>query len=445
MKTIKTLLVTATALSSLLLGSCGEPTPQGELITLDDYYGMTLKEAKLDAAGEVLFDVNEIPTQELVEGRVLGYKDKEVGDQVVKGSRVTLNVAKRVDSAISNYPENSIINYHSVICKLTGPDSINDEVTFDAGIRGTDLGIPFETASGDMMLLYGDSFSNENMSGMWWSNFMAKTSDTNLADGLTFDSIVTAPNGIALPFAQGQHNEGSEENTGSEVTKIPTGGISVNGNDYIFYMSIRYWGVGGAWLVSYNQCLKATDDTHTEWVEVPSLRWNEEELYYAGQIYPFHNPKDEEHIYFTSIPGGRFNGAIMFRVDVNNFENRSEYEYLVGDDNWVKGDEGMAQLNSDPYFIMSPSVAEPSIIYSEYLDKFIFTTLRGSNIVFALSDEVTGPYDDIHAVISGSDYPLLYGGFLHPKFSDTNGQRLYLQLSRWVPIYNTSLVEVVLK
>ena len=447
MKYIKSMLV-VTSLLTTFLASCspaGGTSSQEELVTLDDYYGMTVKEAKLDAAGEVLFDVNEIPTRELIEGRILGYKDNKAGDQVEKGSRVTLNVAKRVDSAISNYPASSIINYHSVVCKLTGPDSQNQDVMFNAGISGTDLGIPFETSKGDMMLLYGDTWSGENMPWRWLSNFMAVTNDDNLTDGLTFDYIVTDDEGVALPFAEGLHQPDNMENIGTEVTKIPTGGISVNGNDYIFYMSIRYWGVGGTWLVTYSQALKSTSDDYTKWENVEGLRWDEEELYYAGQIYPFKDPKDEEHIYFTSIPGGRNDGAVMFRVDVKDFENKDEYEYLVSEDKWVKGDEGIRQLNEKPYYILSPAVAEPSIMYSEYLDKYLFTTLKGSNIVIATSDKVTGPYDDIYSVLSSADYPGLYGGFLHPKFSDTNGQRLYLQLSRWTPIYDTFLVEIVLK
>ena len=210
-------------------------------------------------------------------------------------------------------------------------------------------------------------------------------------------------------------------------------------------MSIRYWGIAGSWLVTYNQCVKATDNTYKTWEPVESLRWNDDELYYAGQIYPFYNPKDQEHIYFTSIPGGRNDGAVMFRVDVEDFENKDEYEYLTGTNTWTKGDEGIKKLNSHPHYVLSPTVSEPSIMYSKYLDKFVYCTLKGTSIVLATADEVTGPYSDVYPICSGSDYPGLYGGFLHEKFTDTDGQRLYVQLSRWTPIYNTFLLEVVLK
>ena len=296
------------------------------------------------------------------------------------------------------------------------------------------------------MLLYGDTFSGQNMQGIWHSNYMAITSDTVLYDNLIFDDIVHNEDSNALiPFKEGAHQSGSQTDRSVESTKIPTGGITVNGNAYIFYMSIRYWGVAGSWLVTYNQCLKATDSTYKTWNDVSGLRWNDEEFYYGGQIYPFFDPKDDAHVYFTSIPGGRNDGAVMFRVAKESFEDRAAYEYLVAKDTWVKGDTGMARLNSNPYYVLSPAVSEPCIIYSEYLNKYIYSTLRGTSICLCLSDSVAGPYDQIYSVCNNSDYPGLYGGFLHKNFIDSDGQRLYLQLSRWTPIYNTSVMEVVLK
>ena len=44
-----------------------------------------------------------------------------------------------------------------------------------------------------------------------------------------------------------------------EVTKIPTGAITIGDTVYLFYMSVRYWGANAGWLVTYNQCLKSRD------------------------------------------------------------------------------------------------------------------------------------------------------------------------------------------
>lgn len=443
MKVKKSLLLLASLLL-VPLASCNEQQPvEKEKYTLPNLYGKSVKEAKLEVGANILFNEVNVPTHELIEGKILGYKEFKSGDKVDKGTRVEVNVAKREDTAKN--VDNNLIAYNNVITKLTGPDSINEEILLNSGAGGTDLGIPFELPDGRMMLLYGDTFAGQNMTGYWNSNFMAISSDFTLNDGLTFDEVITNDRGMILPFAQGKHQQGSVENIGSEVTKIPTGGISIGNDVYIFYMSIRYWGVAGSWLVSYSQCLKAKDNTYTVWEEVPFLKREEDELFYAGQIYPFNNPQDKENIYFLSIPGGRNHGAVMFRVNKDNFENRDEYEYLVSNDTWVKGDEGMKKLNEKPYFIVDPSVSEPSIMYSTYLNKWVVSTLRGSSLILATSDKVTGPYKEVYSYLNSADYIGIYGGFVHEKYTDSNGQRIYIQLSQWTPIYNTSLVEVVLK
>lgn len=414
-----------------------------EYVTLPDLYDFSLKEARLEVGTDILFEENYVPTSELIEGRILSFGDDlKPGDKVEKGTRVQVNISKRSETAITM--DNDLVKYINKIDFITGPNSINSDLLLNAGAKGTDLGIPFTLPDGKMMLLYGDTFASDNMTGYWNSNFMAISSDTKLSDGLTFDDIITNDIGMIKPFAQGAHQDGNATNKNTEVTKIPTGGITIGSDVYIFYMSIRYWGVGGSWLVTYNQAIKATDSTYKNFEEVKGLRWTEDELYYAGQIYPFNNPQDEQHIYFTSIPGGRNDGAVMFRVDKDKFENRDEYEYLVSSNQWVKGDEGMKKLNSNPYYVFSPSVSEPSIMYSEYLGKWVYSTLRGSNIVFATADSVTGPYKNIYPVVRSSDFAGLYGGFIHNAYTDSNGQRIYIQLSQWVPTYNTSLVEVVL-
>lgn len=426
----------------LALLSCNESVK--DYVTLPDLYNLSLKEARLEVGTSFLFEVNEVPTSELIEGKILSFGNNlKPGDKIEKGSRVKVNVAKRSDTSIN--VDNGLVNYINRIDYVTGPNSVNGEELLNAGAKGTDLGIPFSLPDGKMMLLYGDTFSSDNMKGYWNSNFMAITSDITLYDGLSFDSLVTNDMGMVKPFAQGAHQGGDEDNRSVEVTKIPTGGISIGDDVYIFYMSIRYWGVGGSWNVNYNQVLKASNKDYTEFSEVNGLRWNDNELFYAGQIYPFENPQDSSRIYFTSIPGGRNDGAVMFRVDKEKFEDRNEYEYLVDSSTWVKGNEGMAMLNSSPYYVFSPGVAEPSLMYSSYLNKWVYSTLRGTNIVFATSSNVEGPYNDIYQVATSSDFPGLYGGFIHSSFTDSDGQRIYIQLSQWTPIYNTSLVEVVLK
>ena len=388
------------------------------------------------------YQIKEVQTTKMIEGRILGYgQDLKAGDIVDKFDKTVIEVAKRMDTATN--VDNGLVKYCNKISTTTGPDGVNAELLTEAGQGGTDLGIPFTLNDGRIMLLFGDTFSAEKMGGFWNSNFMAITTDKDLTDGLNFDSVVTNKLGMIKPFAQGKHESGSLEDVDREITKIPTGGISVNGNNYIFYMSIHYW---APWSIAYNQCLKATDDTFTEWNEVEGLRWNKSELSNAGQIYPFLNPQEPNYVYFTSIPAGRNGGAILFRVLKENFENKNEYEYLVGPETYLKGDAGIKEINENPYYIINPGAGEPSIMYSKYLNKRLYSTCKNGGISFLLADKAEGPYNEQYlAVTNDSPFINFYGGFVHEAFTDTDGQRIYIQLSEYNPIYNTSLVEVVLE
>ena len=388
------------------------------------------------------YTIKEVETQKMIEGRILGYGNGlEAGDTVEKSDKTVVEVAKRMSTATNI--DNGLVKYCNRISITTGPNGVNAELLTAAGQGGTDLGIPFTLADGRIMLLFGDTFSADKMGGFWNSNFMAITTDTDLTDGLNFDSVVTNQIGMIKPFAQGKHEDGSKDDPEREITKIPTGGISVNGNNYIFYMSIHFW---VPWSVAYNQCLKATDDTFTEWAEVEGLKWTKDELYNAGQVYPFLNPKEPDYVYFTSIPGGRKGGAILFRVLKENFEEKDEYEYLVGPSTYLKGSAGINSLNENPYYIIEPGVSEPSIMYSKYLNKWIYSTIKGGGLMFLLADNVEGPYEERYLAING-DAPFInyYGGFVHQAFTDTDGRRIYIQLSEYNPIYNISLVEIVLE
>jgi hypothetical protein len=70
---------------------------------------------------------------------------------------------------------------------------------------------------------------------------------------------------------------------------------------------------------------------------------------------------------------------------------------------------------------------------------------RNSEIVFQTADDLTGDWSSLETIVTSSDYSGLYGGFIHPNLVEYDGQKFYFQLSRWLPIYQTQLIEVVLK
>lgn len=438
-----TILILLILSAIVMMTSCQD---KPEMVPAVDIIGYTMNEARETIESAYLINGVDTPTNAYLPGTIIGYADEiEPGDDVEKNATVDVLLASPPEGSFSLSDR---IQYAYEVGFITGPESINFDLLQEAGVGGTDLGIPVETTDG-MMLLYGDTFSGVGShSGFWFSNFIAESTDTDLYDGLQFDSVVTTQNGTVKPFMQGLHhrNESDEEslNPDREVTKIPTGGITIDDTTYIFYMSVRYWGVAGAWLVSYNQVIKSTDGLQT-WTNVEGLRWNEDEAYNFGQIFAVRGQDDPEMIYLFAIPGGRQGGTVLARVHEDDFENRDAYDYYTGHDTWTQGDAGLVSLDQNPYYVIQPSCSEMSVMYNDYLGKWMAVYLKGSRIIYQTADHITGPYSDTEAIVSSGQYPGLYGGFVHRTYTDYDGQKFYIQLSQWLPVYQTILIEVVLE
>lgn len=426
---------------SLTFTSCS-----GSNYQIPDIIGMQINDAKLVIAGEVKTVVSYEYTNEYLPDTVIGFEDGyEVDDMIKNNKTLNIIVAKAPEDSFSH---SDIIDYVYNLGYVTGPDSDNFDLLRASGAGSTDLGIAL-TVNDQLVFLYGDTFSGtENMSGTWKSNFIAISDDTTLNDGLLFSSLVTGVNNYIQPFAEGLHNKSviddESDNPLREVTKIPTGGIQIGDSVYLFYMSIRYWGSHGDWAVSYSQVVK-TDTDFSSFEEVSGLRWTEEIASNFAQIYPFENPNDPDYIYFVSIPGGRYGGVALSRVLKTNFENFEEYEYYLGNNTWVSGTEGLNQFNENPHLIIDSPCGELSIMFNDYLNQWMIVYLKNSEIVMQTADTLLSDWSQTETIVNSSDYSGLYGGFISPQMVDFDGQKFYLQLSRWLPIYQTQLIEVVLK
>jgi len=356
---------------------------------------------------------------------------------------------------------------------ITGPDSINQtNLGYDVG--GTDLGIPFYNATNDTMYLaFGDTFSHNDFSGNWRSNVLAKSTDYDLSDGLVIDDFITNPNGVAIPMIDGLHN------FGYETTKIPTGGIELFGTLYMFYFSIKQWEPNE---MNYGGVVKSNDNGET-WSRVYDLSWctqvsggysaniqalvNQDSNFTNGvgdvdisthyapsfsQIYPI-DGKDG-YVYILGEGNYRAEGIKMGRVLYEDFEHFEDYEYFRGFENdqavWVKGSAGLITIEQSlGNYVIDDYCSEQSIMYNEYLGKWMVTYLRnfGEGIVYRTATNIWGPYSDAETMLPYS-YPFanqgngIYGGFVHEKYTEQNGKIIYFILSQWTPVYNSSYVKV---
>lgn len=328
------------------------------------------------------------------------------------------------------------------VAKVTGPESPNHELLSKADMTSTDLGIPVSMHNGKVAYLYGDSFSGGELNrGIWNSNFLAIAKDEEPHKGLVFIDLYKDHRGKIKPLLQGRHDRNDPSNVplGKEVTKIPTGGITLGNRIYVRYMSVAYWGEAGEWIVAYNGLL-SSDINHLEFVKEEVTFFRDELGGYLGQIYPFENPEDISRVYFLSTKGGRRDLPVILRVEKEKFLEKEEYE-VREKEGWKK----ITEANVDKlYHPLDVAISEPNIVYNPYLHKWLIGNLE-DGFVLRYSDSLFTPFKEKMQVFARGDLHAFYGGFLSPTLSYEGGRRIYLQMSEYSPIYNTTMFEVVFK
>ncbi len=393
----------------------------------------TIDEAK-SRLYEYDLDTSYVPSRVYLPNRVMAYYPK--------GKKLHLDVAIKPKDSFS-LDEN--IEYVHRIGFVTGRKSKNSEVLNASKANMTDLGIVVSTPN-KYLYLYGDTFSGFDVNdGYWNSNFIAYSKkNINFDEGIKFQGVVTNEFGDIAPIKQGKHDRNKEENLDislrKEVTKIPTGGIYLNGYVYIFLMHVRYWGKPGEWFVTSTCCYKAKEDALNHFEKVEGLEIEEKFSPRFGQIYPFFK---DDYVYLLTIPGGRFGHPSLLRVKKDDFENLDKYELLVDKNKFIKLKEG---IKLKPYYLIQKEcTGEVSIMFNKYLNKWIISTLTKEGIKFYLSENLTEEFKQSMLVLTHREITSCYGGFIHDDFVKFGGQKMYFQVSQWSPIYNTSLFEIVFK
>ena len=368
------------------------------------------------------------------------------------------------------------IDFVARVGTATGEDALRGS-TLPYGIGGTDLGIPFYSPTQERLYFcFGDTYAGSDMSWPWNNNAILYTELFEFSRGIRFDGAVE---GIATANNYGRNklqitpdteleanytsgaltrawHPGTELDVEGQVidtnTCIPTGAIELGGSIYIFYMEVAGWGFGGTgqWCVHSNRVMKSSDGGKT-FSQLPSLQWSYEEAPNFGQIFPV---EAGDYVYIYGLRGGRMSSLKTARVKKADFENKDAYEYFVGYDGeepvFVRGSEGLQYLladrNENSSVIYGPC-GEMTIVYNEYLSKYVALYQMGSSIVLRTSDTPYGPFSEADTVFSNGEFGLndAYCAFTHPKMADAGGRRIYFLMSVWFPTYNVQLMELVLR
>ncbi|MDQ4033778.1 MAG: DUF4185 domain-containing protein [Actinomycetota bacterium] len=331
----------------------------------------------------------------------------------------------------------------SPVAGLTGTQSTNEtEARYQ--VKGTDLGIMWTDERGQILTAFGDTFGTE-WKGFntepadpatidWRSNTLARSNDRNPADGMSFHYVTDRP-GHAKELLP------SLKRDGVEITKIPTGGVNVDGRNYLAYMSIRKFTEPAHWITNYSG-VAYSDDGGQTWTENSSThRPNTPALDEKFQMIAY--ARRDGFVYAFGTPNGRFGDAHVARVPEHQLLDNSAYEYWT-ETGWQQGDSTIAAP------IVDGPVGELSVRYDPALRSWQMMTIttwetgtvdkvRGK-IVVRLAPQPTGPWSAPITVATYKEYPSLYGGFLHP---DSQGSNIYFTMTQY-DRYNVSLMHAKL-
>lgn len=315
-----------------------------------------------------------------------------------------------------------------LVQELTGTDSTtNTKEKWDVG--ATDLGIIWDNGKGEVLMAFGDTFSTPLGGGAgadnWRSQVLLRSTDKDLTNGMSFDSAVTDKDGKARELIP------SKKVDGVEMTTIPTAGISVDGRQYMEYMSVRHWGPPGEWDTNFSQ-LAYSDDNGETWSIEGAPRWENN----AEGTDPMQMKAFERHggyVYVFGTPNGRMGGAHLARVPEKKMLDKASYEYWDGK-GWTSDYTRIAPL-------IEPKVAELSVRYDDSLGKWLMIYLDGNaDLVLRTADAPQGPWGERQLLASQAEYPGLYGGYMHPW---SPAGEIYFAMSIWNQ-YNPALMHVTL-
>lgn len=328
-----------------------------------------------------------------------------------------------------------------VFSRLTGTPSLNNtEAVYDIG--GTDLGIPV-AHDGKIYFLFGDTFSGEDPAagGNWRRNTVAWSTDATFSNGIVFDGFAVSPT-----TGHAKQTLASNDPAGSGViTNIPTGGISVNGSLYAWFMNVTQWGpAGGEWYISQAELAK-WNDASKAFDMVSGCVFPGTSNF--GMVAARAGVGGDPHIYLWGTPAGRFGGGVkLARFLPSQIESRGAYQYYDGS---VGGIAQWTASESAADYVITGPIGETSVIYNLAVGAWTMLYFSEINDRFEIrqADAPWGPWSAPTTVMTASQCPSgsygLYAPYMLPQWVENNGGTIYFTMSLWWP-YDVCMAKVVL-
>ncbi|MEM3658490.1 MAG: DUF4185 domain-containing protein [Candidatus Hadarchaeum sp.] len=331
-----------------------------------------------------------------------------------------------------------------MVMQLTGANSLNRTDFVD--VWGTDLGVVAESPDGKIYIVFGDTFGSGRPKrgpggSNWRSNVMAFTMDHYPADGVILDGWIVDEYGRAKELIAGKKNPNDAR---GEVTKIPTGLTVLDSRLYMAFMSVQHWGAPGYWDVNYSTWAYSDDGGYT-WQIVEPPFWGPKSGFVQLAVSIQRGRGNEDgYVLILGTPAGRFGGGRLARVPPDKILDLSAYQYFTG----AAGDGTPRWSNSekDAVIIIPPPVGEASLLWNEWLGCWICAYLdeHRAALMIRAAPYPWGPWSAPNTIVTGLEYPGLYGAFMTPAWTENEGEIVYFLMSQWWE-YNVFLMRMALR
>ncbi|KUI38258.1 DUF4185 domain-containing protein [Mycobacterium sp. GA-2829] len=320
------------------------------------------------------------------------------------------------------------------------------------GISGADLGIMWDNgysgAQRQVLIAFGDTFGNCSLQDQEWrKNTLFRSSSRDLANGLSVANPVPGDKFGGSPVRADRPNFSRQviqslNLAATEVTVIPTAGISVGTRQYVNFMSVSQWGAPGQWSTNFSAVAVSDDNGETWTVPATSIRpswfntvpgvtfvWGDQNFQMGAYL------RHNGYVYAYGTGAGRGGMPFLSRVTENAVADKSAYEYYTPF-GWLKGFPFLAIQ-----VVWAPG-SEMSVAWNDHLKKFVMLyTNTVSDVVMRTADKPEGPWSSAKTIVTSTAVPGgIYAPYIHPWSS---GDDLYFTLSRWSD-YSTLLMHTTL-
>jgi hypothetical protein len=322
------------------------------------------------------------------------------------------------------------------VVKETGADSVN-RTDKRWQVYGTDLGIMWESAPGEIAMAFGDTIGRGfhppgGTGGDWRSNLLAFSSNRDLSRGIIFDRMVTDDRCHAAEVLS------SRKMDNVEITTIPTSGFALEQpvgsptreRQYVSYMSIRTWNsLPGTFFTNYGG-IAYSDDHGQTWTKDPHARWDD--IFGLANFQVAAMVPHGDYVYMFGTPNTRLGAVGLARVAKDQVLDPAAYQY------WHDGDWTPVGGAAAATPIVDAPAGELSVRYDESRGVWQMSYLDTAEaaIVVREADSPQGVWSAGTPTVSAMQYPELYGGFIHPW---STGSDLYFTISTWSD-YNVYLM-----